>query len=224
MKITIFGLTLSSSWGNGHATPYRAILRALHHRGHELTFYEKDVKYYAARRDFESCAFCRLVLYREWADIRRRALTEVAESDVVINASYCPEGALVIDDVLPIAGPMHVFYDLDAPITISNLDNDATVDYLRRDQIPQFDLYLSFTGGSILRELEDRWGARIARPLYGGVDPEVYRRTTPRADFECTLSYMGTYAADRQRQLDDLFLEPAWRMPSRGGRGSGHSR
>ena len=48
LKITFFGLTLSSSWGNGHATPYRAILRAFHHRGVRLTFYEKDVSYYAA--------------------------------------------------------------------------------------------------------------------------------------------------------------------------------
>jgi spore maturation protein CgeB len=88
------------------------------------------------------------------------------------------------------------------------------VDYLRGNQIPHFDLYLSFTGGSILRELENRWGAQLTRPLYGCVDPEVYRRTAPRSEFECALSYMGTYATDRQRQLDDLFLEPARRMPS----------
>jgi spore maturation protein CgeB len=114
--------------------------------------------------------------------------------------------------VLAIAGPTHVFYDLDTPITISSLGTNQNVDYLRGDQIPQFDLYLSFTGGSILRDLQKRWGAKMARPLYGCVDPDVYRRTAPRADFECMLSYMGTYAADRQSQLDDLFLEPARRM------------
>jgi spore maturation protein CgeB len=208
MKITIFGLTLSSSWGNGHATPYRAILRALHRRGHKVSFYEKDVPYYRTRRDFDRCGYCDLTLYDEWRHVRRHALSDAAESDVVIGASYCPEGAEIWDDVLPLAGPLHVFYDLDTPITLSNLERDGT-DYLRPDQIPLFDLYLSFTGGDILNQLEQRWGARMAHPLYGCVDPDVHARVAPQPEFKCALSYMGTYAADRQQKLDSLFLEPA---------------
>ena len=208
MKLTIFGLTISSSWGNGHATPYRAILRALHRLGHDVVFYEKDVPYYARRRDFTDADFCRLQLYSDWDSIRAQALNDVRDSDVVINASYCPEGERICDEVLAVAGPLHVFYDLDTPITLENLRN-GEVEYLRADQIPAFDLVLSFTGGKILEELEKVWGARMARPLYGCVDPDIYKRVPVREDFRCLLSYMGTYARDRQHKLDELFLEPA---------------
>ena len=208
MKFTIFGLTLSSSWGNGHATPYRAILRALHRLGHQVIFYEKDVPYYANRRDFTETDFCDLHLYADWFSIRDRALADVRDSDVVINASYCPEGARICDEIFPIAGPLHVFYDLDTPITLANLIH-GPLDYLRADQIPGFDLYLSFTGGAILGELEHTWRANEAKPLYGCVDPDTYSRVSPRQDFSCLMSYMGTYARDRQHKVDELFLEPA---------------
>ncbi len=208
LKITIFGLTLSSSWGNGHATPYRAILRALHRRGARVVFYEKDVPYYARHRDFESCPYCDLRIYRDWNEVRSEALREAGDSDIVMTASYTPEGARISDEVLALPHPLHVFYDLDTPVTLSRL-NDGPLDYLHREQIPQFDLYLSFTGGALLRQLEQRYGARIARPLYGCVDPDVYRRVEARKEFASALSYLGTYAADRQAKLDDLLLEPA---------------
>jgi spore maturation protein CgeB len=208
LKFTIFGLTISSSWGNGHATPYRAILRALHRLGHQVVFYEKDVPYYASRRDFTQTDFCELHLYSDWFSVREQALADVRESDVVINASYCPEGARICDEVLAIAGPLHVFYDLDTPITLENLFQ-GPLEYLRADQIPAFDLYLSFTGGSILEEIEHTWGAHKALPLYGCVDPDTYARVPVRNDFRCLMSYMGTYARDRQHKLDQFLLEPA---------------
>ncbi|HLQ51260.1 MAG TPA: hypothetical protein VK129_07155, partial [Terriglobales bacterium] len=118
MKITLFGLTLSSSWGNGHATPYRALLRALARRGHKVTFFERDVPYYAQRRDFSECDYCHLVLYPQWEDVRKYACEEAADSDAVIVGSYCPEGARIVDEVLVLSHPVHVFYDLDTPITL----------------------------------------------------------------------------------------------------------
>jgi spore maturation protein CgeB len=212
LKIAIFGLTISSSWGNGHATPYRAILRALHHRkGHQITFFEKDVPYYALRRDFNACEFCELVLYSSWEEIRAFARRSVAESDAVISASYCPDGARIIEDIIDIRGPAKIFYDLDTPITLSNLAS-GDLDYLRRSQIPYFETYLSFTGGRILDELVNEWGAQRARPLYGCVDPQVHAGVLPREEFRCDFSYMGTYAADRQQKLEALFLAPAERM------------
>ncbi len=213
LKLTIFGLTLSSSWGNGHATPLRAIIRALSRRGHEVTFFEKDVDYYARRRDFQSCSYCNLVLYPEWKTVRQQALDCAAESDAVVVTSFCPQGARIAADVLELSRPLHLYYDLDTPITLARLGH-GDLDYLRSDQIPAFDLYLSFTGGRILRELESSWGARIARPLYGCVDPDLYFRVPEKGDYLCALSYMGTYAADRQSKLDELFLEPARRLPS----------
>jgi spore maturation protein CgeB len=210
VKITIFGLTLSSSWGNGHATPYRAVLRALARLGHRITFYEKDVEYYALRRDFNACGYCDLVIYGEWEDIRRRALKEAAESDVVITASFCPEGARINDAVLELQRPLRVFYDLDTPVTLGKLRDDD-LDYLRARQIAEFDLVLSWSGGRSLVELETVWKAALARPLFGCVDPDIYVGAPREARFECALSYMGTYAADRQDKLDRLFLECARR-------------
>ncbi|MGE5322122.1 MAG: glycosyltransferase [Actinomycetota bacterium] len=214
MKITVFGLTISSSWGNGHATPYRALLRALHRMGHQVHFFEKDVPYYSLRRDFESCDYCHLTLYQDWRHIRRTAIEEADQSDVVITASYLPEGARINDEVLGLGRPLRVFYDLDTPVTLTNMEKHG-VDYLRPEQIADFDLVLSFTGGKALQELEQRYGARMARALYGCVDPDDYCRIEPCQDYMCDVSYMGTYAPDRQQKVDDLFLEPARRHPEK---------
>lgn len=214
MKITVFGLTISSSWGNGHATPYRAILRALHRMGHEVLFFEKDVPYYKLRRDFDSCDYCHLTLYEDWHQVRRQALQEAANSDVVMTASYLPEGAQINDDILDLARPLRVFYDLDTPVTLANMEKQG-VPYLRREQIPEFDLVLSFTGGKTLEQLERIYGARSARSLYGCVDPDDYARVEASTEFTCDLSYMGTYASDRQQKVDELFLEVARRHPQR---------
>jgi len=188
------------------------MFRALHRHGTRLVFFEKDAPYYNAHRDFTACDYCDLKLYSSWDEVRAEALRHIQSSDVVITASYCPDGARISDEVLEIEGPLHVFYDLDTPITLHHLAA-GSVDYLRREQIAEFDLYLSFTGGSILQQLEQEHGAKLARPLYGCVDPEVYFRVSPSDDFRSALSYLGTYAADRQPKLDELFLEPARRQP-----------
>lgn len=214
VKIVVFGLTISSSWGNGHATPYRAILRALHSMGHEVLFFEKDAEYYRSRRDFASCEYCRLVLYDDWANIRRRALEEAATAEAVITASYLPHGQHINREILQLNRPLRVFYDLDTPITLRNLESGG-VEYVHRDQIAEFDLVLSFAGGGILQELERKYKARMARPLYGCVDPDDYLRVDSIPDFACDLSFMGTYAPDRQSRVEELFLKPARRHPQK---------
>jgi spore maturation protein CgeB len=210
VKITVFGLTISSSWGNGHATPYRAIIRALHRMGHRVHFFEKDVPYYRSRRDFDTSEYCQLTFYNDWQQVRSHALAEARDSDVVITASYLPEGAQINDEVLALEGPLRVFYDLDTPITLTALQA-GDLDYLRLSQLAKFDLVLSFTGGPILEELEQKCGVRLARPLFGCVDPDDYHQVSPASHFACDLSYMGTYAPDRQAKVDELFLEPARR-------------
>ncbi len=212
MQILFFGLTLSSSWGNGHATPYRALLRALHQQGVDVVFYERDVPYYAQHRDFDRCAYCELVLYDDWETIRESALRRAQDSDVVLTASYLPEGARISQELLDLERPLHVFYDLDTPITLNRL-RSGNVDYLRADLIPQFDLYLSFTGGDILQTLERNFGARQARPLYGCVDADIYRRVARQDRFSCDLSFMGTNAPDRASGILELFAAPAERLP-----------
>jgi spore maturation protein CgeB len=214
VKITVFGLTISSSWGNGHATPYRALIKALDRLGHQVHFFEKDVPYYSSRRDFDSCSYCELTLYPDWAAVRDQALSSAADSDVVITASFLPEGQRINDEILDLAHPLRVFYDLDTPVTLNNL-RQGEVAYLGWNQISAFDLVLSFTGGKAITELEQEYGARLVRPLYGCVDPDDYHRVEAAPDFSCDLSYMGTYSADRQSKLDELLLEPSRRQPEK---------
>jgi spore maturation protein CgeB len=211
MRITIFGLSITSSWGNGHATTYRSLCRALAKRGHEIVFFEKDQEWYSGNRDMPEPPFCKVHIYQNWRRESPRIRRVLHDSDVVVVGSYVPEGASVIDEVLASAVPVKAFYDIDTPITMSNLRR-GDAGYLRRDQIPGFDLYLSFTGGPILKEIETRFAAPRALPFYCSVDPERYRFTLD-PKFRCDLSYMGTYAPDRQPKVEQLFYESARCLP-----------
>jgi spore maturation protein CgeB len=220
LRFAIFGLTLSSAWANGHATPWRGLLRALHHAGHQATFFERDVDYYAAHRDLASPEFCDLVLYASWAAVRAQAAAAVADADVAIVTSYCPDGLAACALVLDSAQPLHVFYDLDTPVTLAAFESHGLAvpngaRYLTPDLVPEFDLYLSFTGGPVLDVLKSRWGARQTAPLYGSVDPTVHAPLAdPPDDLRCALGYLGTYAADRQTAVDQLLIEPARQRPA----------
>ena len=217
MRFAIFGLTLSSAWANGHATPWRGMLRALARMGHHTTFFEKDVAYYREHRDLAEPDFCDLVLYDTWDEPRARQA--VRQADVAIVTSYCPDGLAACEVVLDTPGSLHVFYDLDTPVTLAALDQHGIAvpngaRYLRKELIPEFDLYLSFTGGAVLDDLQERWGARRVAPLYGSVDPEVHLPVADPPDhLGCALGYLGTYAADRQAGLEQLLIEPARRRP-----------
>ncbi|MBA4136249.1 MAG: glycosyltransferase [Opitutus sp.] len=207
MKLVIFGLTISSSWGNGHATLWRALCRALAARGHDVTFFEQDRPYYAAHRDLHEMPGGRLVFYAAWEQVRPIAARELADADAAIVTSYCAD-ALAAAELLGEANALRVFYDLDTPVTLDALQT-GRVDYLGPNGLAGYDLVLSYTGGSALDELHTRLGARHVAPLYGSVDPDVHRPATPHARFFADLSYLGTYAADRQGTLEALFIEPA---------------
>ncbi len=209
LRFVFLGLSLSSSWGNGHATTYRALLRALADRGHDILFLERDRPWYAEHRDLPRPAFCRLNLYRELADLERWR-DAVARADAVVLGSYVPDGVAVARFVQQAAGGVTAFYDIDTPVTLAKLAA-GDHEYLDPDAIPGFDLYLSFTGGPTLRRLERQFGARGAHALYCSVDPALYRPV--EAERRWDLGYLGTYSADRQPMLDRLLLEPARRAP-----------
>lgn len=215
MRIVVFGLTISSSWGNGHATLWRGLCRALARRGHAVTFFERDVPYYAGARDLAEVPGGELVLYEDWAAIRRRAERAVAEADVAMVTSFCPDGLDATELVLAAPRALRAFYDLDTPVTLARLDRGESLTYVGPRGLRDFDLVLSYTGGAALERLRAQLGARNVVPLYGHVDPEVHRPVAPRPDFAADLSYLGTYAADRQAALEALFIEPARRRPGR---------
>lgn len=212
MDLVVLGLTLSSSWGNGHATTYRALLQGLSQLGHATTFLERDVPWYAHHRDLTNPSYSHLELYDSLDELRLRHGKAIQSADAVLIGSYVPEGTRVLDLVLELGPRVLAFYDIDTPITLAKL-RQGDDEYIAPRQIPLLDLYFSFAGGPSLRRLEVEWAARRARPLYCSVEPEAYRPTgeTPFWD----LGYLGTYSADRQPALERLLLEPARRLPER---------
>jgi spore maturation protein CgeB len=214
MKIVIFGLSVTSSWGNGHATTFRALLRALNARGHQIVFFEKNVEWYENNRDLPSPEFCELRLFESWDEILPSARRELADCDVAMVGSYFPDGIAAITEVFDSPAPVKAFYDIDTPITITALRERGTTEYLNADQMPGFDVYFSFTGGPMLREIEERFGAKHAVPLYCSFDPQEYRPFKPHKRYTSDLSYMGTYAPDRQPKIEQLLFEPARTLPS----------
>ena len=214
MKILILGLSITSSWGNGHATTFRALCRELHRRGHSIAFLEKDVEWYRSNRDLPQPSYVDLHLYAEWtvdgADIAKR---EASDADAVVVGSYFPDAiaatALLKQDC---TAPI-LFYDIDTPITMAALRLHGQCEYLRAQDVPLYAAYLSFTGGPVLREIEQSLGSPMAVPFYCSVDPELYHRTSVKREFACVLSYLGTYAADRQPKLMALLNAPAASLP-----------
>ncbi|GJD50602.1 hypothetical protein OPKNFCMD_3345 [Methylobacterium crusticola] len=213
MKLIVFGLTVSSAWGNGHATLWRGLCRAMAERGHQVVFFERDVPYYRAHRDLTALPGGRLVLYEDWDGIRALAAREVAGADVAMVTSYCPDAAAATELVLAAPRARRVFYDLDTPVTLARLRRGEAVDYVGPGGLAGFDLVLSYTGGRALAALRDELGARRVAPLYGHVDPGVHRPARPLERYRADLSYLGTYAADRQAGVSALLIAPARRRP-----------
>ncbi len=210
MKLVVLGLSLSSSWGNGHATTYRSLLGAVAARGHDVLFLERDVPWYrGAHRDLAEPDFCRLAFYDDLAGLEAYA-AEVAEADAVMVGSYVPEGRAVGAFAQRVARGVTAFYDIDTPVTVAALER-GTCDYLAPDLIPGYDLYLSFTGGPMLDRLAREFGSPGPRALYCCVDPDRYRPWAGAARWD--LSYLGTYSDDRQPVLERLLIEPARRAP-----------
>ena len=215
MKLVVFGLSVSSSWGNGHATLWRGLIRALAQQGHRVVFYERDVPYYAEHRDLNELADGILRLYSTWDEARAGARADVAGADVSIITSYCPDAIAATELVLASSAGIRVFYDLDTPITLERHRIGKSVPYLPPKGLADFDLVLSYTGGVALHQLKQRLGAKRVAPLYGSVDPQVHYPVPPVDRYRADLSYLGTYAEDRQRALLQLLLEPARRLPQR---------
>lgn len=212
MKLVVFGLAVSSSWGNGHAVLWRALIRGLAAHGHRTVFFERDVPYYAANRDLTELAGGLLVLYRDWDEVAPQAARELRGADAAIVTSYCPD-AIAATDLVCDGSALRVFYDLDSPVTLVRVGAGEKVDYLGPSGLAPFDLVLSYAGGSALTALRERLGARRTAPLYGCVDPDSYGPAAPPDESRAALSYLGTYAEDRQAQMQRLFIEPARMRP-----------
>ncbi|MDP9039780.1 MAG: glycosyltransferase [Acidobacteriota bacterium] len=215
MKIVIFGLTITSSWGNGHATTYRSLCNALARRGHTIHFVEKDVEWYRSNRDLPQPPFCTVHLYDDWCGAGKALVALAHDADAVIVGSYFTDAIVATQALLEAHARPILFYDIDTPITLAGLRSRGATEYLSAALIPHYAAYLSFTGGPALRELEQTFHSPWAVPFYCSVDPEMYRPVPVRPEFHCDLSYLGTYAADRQPKLMRLLDRTAALLPER---------
>ncbi len=213
MKLVIFGLTVSSSWGNGHATLWRGLCASLHRRGHVVIFFERDVPYYARHRDLTELPGGELILYPDWDEVLPLARRHLADADVAMVTSFCPDAIAASRLAMDSPAPLRVFYDLDTPVTLSRLSSGQPVEYIGPNGLRDFDMVLSYTGGQALEELQRVLGARVVAPLYGWVAPESHKPASPDSRYQGLLGHLGTYAADREQSLRELFVEPARRLP-----------
>lgn len=208
LSIVFLGLSITSSWGNGHATTYRGLVRELCRRGHDVLFLERDVPYYAMSRDLPRQHHGRTELYASLDELRDRFGAIIAGADAVVVGSYVPDGVAVGDWVLATARGQRVFYDIDTPITLAALEK-GTPTYIEPRQIPRYDLYLSFTTGPLMRRIAGDFHAPRVRPLCCSADTDSYY---PDPGAPCwDLGYLGTYSVDRQRALEGFLFEPARR-------------
>ncbi len=211
MTIVIIGLTLTSSWGNGHATTYRGLVKALAARGHDVLFLECDRPWYAEHRDLPEPPYGRTALYADVADLKARFAAAVRAADLVVVGSYVVDGVAVGEWVTATAGGVTAFYDIDTPVTLAKLAR-GDHEYLSPALIPRFQLYLSFSGGPTLSRLEREFGSPRAAAFYCSVDPALYA-PDESADMDYDLGYLGTYSPDRQPTLDRLLVDPAVAWP-----------
>jgi spore maturation protein CgeB len=206
------GLSITSTWGNGHATTYRGLLKELSKRGYKTTFLERDVPWYASHREFDDVPYCTVTLYRSLDELKDRFTGLVRTADVVVVGSYVPDGIAVGEWVTATAKNLTAFYDIDTPVTLANLKN-GRCEYLSTQLCSRYDLYLSFTGGPTLDFIEEKLGSPCARALYCSVDPSLYYPESAAARWD--IAYLGTYAADRQPALENLLLNVARKHPNR---------
>jgi spore maturation protein CgeB len=213
VKLVIFGLSVSSSWGNGHATLWRGLCAALAKRGHRVVFFERDVPYYAAHRDLFALPGGELIFYESWAEVCTTARRHLSDCDVAVVTSYCPDANPASQLVLDSPASVHCFYDLDSPVTLDRVERGLPVDYIGPRGLADFDLVLSYAGGRALEQLQSRLGARAVAPLYGSVDPRIHHPAEPEERYRADLSYLGTNAPDRDQAVRALFVNPAKQLP-----------
>lgn len=212
LDCVFLGLSITSTWGNGHATTYRGLLKELSRRGHRVTFLERDVPWYSSNREFEEAPYCRIALYSSLEELKDRFTTLVQEADVVVAGSYVPDGIAVGRWVTETAANVSAFYDIDTPVTLANL-SAGKCEYIAKDLYPKYNLYFSFTGGPTLQYIEKSLGSPCARALYCSVDPALYYPEPRPCKWD--LAYVGTYAADRQAALEKLLINVAAGHPEK---------
>jgi spore maturation protein CgeB len=215
LRIAFFGSSLVSAYWNGAATYYRGIIRALHARGHRITFYEPDAFERQQHRDMPDPDYARSVVYQAQSDADVRAvLGQARDADVVVKASGVGVfDALLEQEVLTLRGPNTrvVFWDVDAPATLDRLQHDPDDPF--RQCIPAYDLVLTYGGGPPVVEAYRAFGASDCVPIYNALDPDTHYPVPPDPRFVGTLGFLGNRMPDREARVHAFFFEAARALP-----------
>ncbi|MEY4582858.1 MAG: hypothetical protein RL701_7561 [Pseudomonadota bacterium] len=207
MKLSVFGLSVSSSWGSEHASLWRGLMRALAALGHQVTFYERAVPQRAAHREWTAGPAEELVLYSDFATMKQGAAPALRQTDVALVTSDCPDALAAGQLIHESAVPIRAFYDLDAPATGQRISRGEALPYIGSRGLADFDVVLSYAGGRALTELRNVLGARRVATLYDCVDPHLHAPSVPLRKFRADLSYLGAArGAEPQAALNELFL------------------
>ena len=227
LHIAFFGSSLVSAYWNGAATYYRGIVRALHERGHRVTFYEPDAYDRQQNRDIADPDYATVVVYEATEEAAHRCLTQAAaQADIIIKAS----GVGVLDELLErevlrlqTDDRLVVFWDVDAPATLDRVHHDPADPF--RALIPHYDLALTYGGGQPVIDAYEALGARQCVPIYNALDTATHHPVAPEARFACDLAFLGNRLPDREARVEEFFLRPAVNTPGQtfliGGSGWG---
>ena len=201
MKIAFFGSSLVSAYWNGAATYYRGIIKAMHAKGHHITFYEPDAYDRQKNRDIDDPDWARIKVYQP------------DEAAVAESLQDCL-GVGVFDELLEkevpnlkVKGKYVIFWDVDAPATLDRVKADPD-DYFR-NLIPQYDLILTYGGGDPVVSTYRSFGARKCIPVYNALDPSTHYPVTREERFEGALGFLGNRLPDREKRVEEFFLKPA---------------
>ncbi|WP_207435437.1 CgeB family protein [Sabulibacter ruber] len=226
LNIAFFGSSLVSAYWNGAATYYRGIVRALHARGHQVTFYEPDAYQRQENRDIPDPEYAKVVVYPATEEAVYKALEDATSADVVVKAS----GVGVFDELLEAEvlklqseNRLVIFWDVDAPATLDRVESDPADPF--RVHIPQYDLILTYGGGDPVINAYAKLGAKKCVPIYNALDTATHYPVEPEDRFQCDLAFLGNRLPDREARVEQFFLDVAAQLPEQqfiiGGSGWG---
>jgi spore maturation protein CgeB len=214
MKIAFYGSSIVSAYWNGAATYYRGLLRALAHKGYDITFYEPDVYDRQKNRDMDPPEWCKVVVYDGTVEALRTVSAEAAHADIVVKASGVGfEDDLLLQEVLRNAQlrALKIFWDVDAPATLAELRGHP--DHVLRKALGELDLVLTYGGGDPVVDAYRTLGAANCIPVYNALDPVTHHPMPRDTRFSADLGFLGNRLPDREARVEHFFLEPAARLP-----------
>jgi spore maturation protein CgeB len=230
LDIAFFGSSLVSAYWNGAATYYRGIVRALHNRGHRVTFYEPNAYGRQEHRDIPDPDWARVVVYPGDTEDSALEMVEAARgADLVVKASGIGIFDILLEAAvleLQRADTLVVFWDVDAPATLDRIERDPSDPF--RPLIPRYDLVLTYGGGDPVVRAYEGFGARECVPVYNALDPATHFAVSPDPRFTGDLGFLGNRLPDREARVEEFFLAAAAALPGKtfllGGSGWGDKR